>query len=145
MREVGPVALFAGVAALAAGCHTDGAAVASPRAANVTEAYLSLLLADDRAALSRGVSEQPAVDDPSAGAVRGTEAFDRFVAERHAWLTARRARLVPGPITHAGGRTVVEAVLRLRHEGREVDLPIAVVGDDAPGGRVRTLRVYHSF
>ena len=64
-----------------------------------------------------------------------TSALDAFVAERHAWLAARAARLTPGPITRAAGRTVVEAVLHLHHEGRDVDLPIAVVGDDAPDGR----------
>jgi hypothetical protein len=103
------------------------------------------LLAGDARAIAAGFSDRPSVDDPFAGAVRGPEALRRFVSERHAWLAARGARMVPGPITRASGRTVVEAVLRLRHEGRDVDLPIAIVGDDAPAGQVRALRVYHSF
>jgi len=112
---------------------------------NATEAYLDRLIAGDRAAIAAGFSGAPAIDDPSAGAVRGAEALDRFVAERHAWLAARAARLTPGPVTRAAGRTVAEAVLHLRHDGRDVDLPIAVVGDYAPGGKMRALRVYHSF
>src|SRR5690242_10758463 len=127
-----------------AGCaHAGGGGVPAPT--NATGAYLGRLIAGDRAAIAGGFAGAPSVDDPFAGAVRGGAALDAFVAERHAWLAARAARLTAGPITRAGGRTVVEAVLRLRQDGRDVDLPIAVVGDDAAGGRVRALRVYHSF
>jgi hypothetical protein len=134
------------VAAAIAGCgHAAGVTTSRSTVADATEAYLGRLLVGDRAAVADGFSAPPAIDDPIAGAVRGAEALDRFVAERHAWLAARAARLTPGPVTRAGGRTIVEATLRLRLEGRDVDLPIAVVGEDAPGGRVRALRVYHSF
>lgn len=127
-----------------AGCaHAGGGGVPAPT--DATAAYLGRLIAGDRAAIAGGFAGAPSVDDPFAGAVRGDAPLDVFVAERHAWLAARTARLTAGPITRAGGRTVVEAVLRLRQDGRDVDLPIAVAGDDAPGGRVRALRVYHSF
>jgi hypothetical protein len=116
-----------------------------PPAANPTEAYLDRLLSGDGPAIAASFSDGPSIDDPFAGAVRGTAALDRFVAERHAWLAAREARLVPGRVTRTGRHTMVEAVLRMRHDGKTVDLPIAVVGEQAPGGRVRALRVYHSF
>jgi hypothetical protein len=125
-----------------------GEATAWPRATNLTAAYLDLLNEGDGGRIAGAFAGEPAIDDPAAGAVRGGAAVLRFVAERHAWLAARGARVVPGRITQAGGRTVVEAVLRLRQGGqggRDVDLPIAVVGEDAPGGRARALRVYHSF
>jgi hypothetical protein len=128
--------------------HAAGTGVATPASSSSrseTDAYLDRLIAGERAAIAAGFSGEPTIDDPFAGAVRGAGALDRFVAERHAWLTARAARLTPGPVTRAGGRTVVEAVLHLRHDGRAVDLPIAVVGEDAPGGKARALRVYHSF
>ena len=130
--------------ALAVGCGHVGAR-AETLTADATEAYLGRLLADDGRAIAAGFSEAPSIDDPFAGAVRGAAALDRFVAERHAWLAARAARLVPGRVTRAGGHTVVEAVLRLRHDGRDIDLPIAVVGAQSPDGRARALRVYHSF
>jgi hypothetical protein len=138
----------AGIVALAAGCgHAGGvAAPTQPGSAlDATEAYLGRLLAGDGNAIAAGFAGEPSVDDPFAGAVRGAGALDGFVAERRAWLAARAARLTVGPVTRAAGRTVVEATLRLHHGGRDVDLPIAVVGDDAPAGRVRALRVYHSF
>jgi hypothetical protein len=136
------LAVLAGAVTLAAARGHAGGVAAASRA---TEAYLGRLLAGDQAAIAADFHGQAEIDDPFAGPVRGAEALDRFVAERHAWLTARGARLAPGPVTRASGRTVVEAVLRLRHDGRDIDVPIAVVGDDAPGGCVRALRVYHSF
>jgi hypothetical protein len=139
-----PGTLFA--IAVVAGCaHADGGGAPPSAATDATAAYLGRLTAGDRAAIAAGFSGAPSIDDPFAGAVRGDAALDAFVSERHAWLAARAARLTPGPITRAGGRTVVEAVLRLRQDGRDIDLPIAVVGDDAAGGQVRGLRVYHSF
>ena len=139
----------AGIAALIAvitGCAHGEGGTAPARSAgeNATEMYLARLIAGDRAAIGAGFSDAPAIDDPFAGAVRGADALERFVAERHTWLASRAARLTPGPVTRAAGRTVVEATLHLRHEGRDVNLPIAVVGEDAAGGRVRALRVYHS-
>jgi hypothetical protein len=136
----------AGIAALAAGCgHAGGAATATVPAPGATEAYLGRLVSGDVKAIAAGFAGAPSVDDPFAGAVRGAAALERFVAERRAWLAARGAQLQPGQVTRVAGRTVVEAVLRLRHDGRDVDLPIAVVGDQASDGRVGALRVYHSF
>jgi len=113
--------------------------------ATATEAYLARLIAGDHAAIAVGFADTPTIDDPFGGAVRGPQALNAFVSARRGWLAVRSPRLTPGPVTRAAGRTVVEATLHLRHEGRAVDLPIAVVGDDAPAGRVRALRVYHSF
>jgi hypothetical protein len=133
------------VVAVFAGCAHAGGNAAAPATPDASEAYLGRLVAGDRAAIAAGFSGEPAIDDPFASAVRDRAALDVFVAERHAWLAARGARLTLGPITRGTTRTIVEAVLHLRHEGRDVELPIAVVGEQAPGGKVRALRVYHSF
>jgi hypothetical protein len=123
--------------------------VASARAANdgagrdPTEAYLDSLVAGDRAALRAGFSGEPAIDDPMGGRVRGDAAFARFVAERHAWLRARSALVVPVRTTRGSTRTIVEAVVQLHVAGATIELPIAVVGERA-GTRVSALRVYHS-
>ena len=135
---------------IAAGCAHGGGLKPSerletPEPESATEGYLDRLTAGDRVGIAAGFSDAPAIDDPFAGAVRGADALTRFVAERHAWLAARAGRATPIDVTRASGRTVVEAVLHLQHEGRVLDLPIAVVGEDAPGGKVRALRVYHSF
>ena len=137
------LAALAGAVTFHAGRGHAGGGAAASRA---TEAYLGRLLAGDGAAIDAAFHGQPQIDDPFAGAVRGAEALDRFVAARHAWLTARAARLTPGPVTRAAGRTVVEATLRLHHDGRDIDLPIAVVGEEDTRTRaLHSLRVYHSF
>src|SRR3954453_15836935 len=124
------------IAALAGCAHSGGAAPTRPSAATTaTEAYLGRLIAGDRAAIAGAVSGPPAIDDPFGGAVLGDVALRAFVAQPRPRLTVRAARVTPGPTTRAAGQTVVEAVLHLHHEGRDVDLPIAVVGDDAPDGR----------
>ena len=135
------------IAALAGCAHASGgAAPTRPSAATMaTEAYLGRLIAGDRTAIAGAFSGPPAIDDPFGGAVLGDVALDAFVAQRRAWLAVRAARVTAGPTTRAAGRTVVEAVLHLHHEGHDVDLPIAIVGDDASDGRLRALRVYHSF
>src|SRR6478609_1376570 len=100
------------VIAVVAGCAHAGGGGAPVAPANATEAYVGRLIAGDRAGIAAAFSGAPSIDDPFAGAVRGDVALDAFVAERHAWLAARAARLSPGPTTRAAGRTVVEAVLR---------------------------------
>src|SRR6185369_1354000 len=121
-----------------------GSGCAHRKPHDATEAYLARLLAGDAATLRASFAGPPAVDDPLGGRVRGAEELDRFVADRHAWLAERRARVIPARTTHATGRTVVEAVLELRQGSRDIALPVAIVGDLAPDGRLRAVRVYHS-
>ena len=55
------------------------------------------------AAIAADFPGKPQIDDPFAGAVRGAEALDRFVADRHAWLAAR-ARAADARPGHARRR-----------------------------------------
>ena len=134
--------LVAVVTLTLAGVGADAAADELSR--DPVDGYLDNLIAGDSAALRAGFAGAPAIDDPFAGRVRGAAAFARFVAERHAWLRARKARAVPVRTTRGATRTIVESELHLREAGGAIVLPIAVVGDRA-GGRVASLRVYHSF
>ncbi len=111
---------------------------------DLTQAYLPALLAGDLAALLSGFAGAPLVDEPLVGAVRGAAAFEHFVRERHAWLTAYAATLEPVRTTRTAARTVVEALLHLQLPDGATELPIAVVGAHVDGGMVSELRVYHS-
>jgi hypothetical protein len=148
--RAGRVALAAVAGSVAAGACAGGAAGPATRgpapapSRDPAESYLGQLIAGDRAALLTEFSGEPAVDDPLGGRVRGGEAFARFVAERHAWLRERSARLSLRRTTRGADRTVVEAVLDLREGERAIEFPIAVVADRAPDGRARAVRVYHS-
>jgi hypothetical protein len=139
--------LLAGLCLVGSGCAHGDPRTTSPQPApssDLTEAYLARLLTGDAAALRASFAGPPAVDDPLGGRVRGAGELDRFVAERHAWLAERRARIVPARTTRVAGRSLVESVLELRQGSRDIALPIAIVGDVAADGRLRAVRVYHS-
>ena len=110
-----------------------------------TESYLGALLAGDIAVLRSLFAGEPAVDDPLGGRVRGEAELARFAAERQAWLAERAARVEPLRATRTEGRTVFETIVHLRQDGRDIPLPVAVVGEHASGGGLRAVRVYHSL
>ena len=112
--------------------------------ADPTAAFLRRVLSGDRPSLLAAFAGSPQVDDPMAGRVVGDEAFDRFLAQRRAWLAERGASVESLRVTQDEWHTVAEAVLHLRLPDTTVDLPIAVVGDRAPGSKVTALRIYHS-
>src|SRR5438132_1189541 len=60
-----------------------------------TETYLFSLIDGNLAELTAGFAGQPVVDDPLGGHVAGVADFERFVAERRAWLAERHARVEP--------------------------------------------------
>jgi hypothetical protein len=147
--QVPPLALalaFAFACASACASATTVARSAPGRSGprDPAESYLERLIAGDSAALLASFAGEPTVDDPLGGHVRGREAFDRFVAYRHLWLGERAARVRPGRTTRGAARTVVEATLELREGDRAFELPIALVGDRAPDGRLSAIRVYHN-
>lgn len=109
-----------------------------------TETYLHNLLAGNTAALLAGFAGDPDVDDPLGGHVQGRADFERFAAERRAWLVERQARIEPLRTTRAGSRTVFEALVHLRLPTGEWALPVGVVGEAATSA-VSVLRVYHSL
>ncbi len=116
-----------------------------PGTSDLIETYLEALISGDGPRLLAGFAGEPAIDDPLGGRVRGLADFERFSRERQAWLAERAARLEPLRVTRGGLRTVFESLLHLTLPGRGIALPVAVVGDQAPGGRVRAIRIYHSL
>ena len=109
------------------------------------EAYLPRLRAGDFEAILAGFAGAPCLDDPLAGAVRDRAGLERLVAEKHAWLAEHQARLTEVRTTRAAGRSVHEALLALRLPAGETELPIAVVGVQAPEEKLEALRIYHSL
>ena len=79
------------------------------------------------------------------GRVRTLTEFDRLFAERHAWLAARQARLERLRTTRDDRRSVSENLLHLQLPGKDVALPVAVVGVHAGSDQLESLRVYHSL
>jgi hypothetical protein len=66
-----------------------------------------------------------------------------FVAKQQAWLEEHAAEAQVLADTSDAERVVVEFVLFLRHQGEDIDIPVAVVAD-LSGDGAAWLRIYHS-
>jgi len=110
-----------------------------------TETYLPALIAGRVAELVAGFEGQPLLDDPLAGHVAGAVDFQRFAAERRAWLDERSARLQPLRTTRNAQRTVSENLLHLHLPSGLISLPVAVVGEHGHDNWLTAIRVYHSL
>jgi len=116
-----------------------------PQANFPTETYLHSLITGRLAELLAGFDGHPVLDDPLAGHVEGIEDFERFAAERRAWLEQRMARVEPLRTTRNAQRTVSENLLHLHLAQGFVALPVAVVGEHGQPGWLKAVRVYHSL
>jgi ketosteroid isomerase-like protein len=108
----------------------------------IKDFYVSLL-AGDVDALTDVFIDQPLVNTPLQGEVKGTAAFKKFVEEQQTWLEEREANPELFDLTATDERIVAEFVLNLGHAGETIDLPVAVVADLVDGG-ISAVRVYHS-
>jgi SnoaL-like domain len=109
------------------------------------ETYLPALVAGDRATLLSAFAGELNVNEPILGAVHGPEAFERYAAQRQARFQQMQARVEPIRFTRTTQRGVAESLVHLQVEGKDVEVPTAVVGDYAPGGKLSAVRVYHSM
>jgi hypothetical protein len=107
--------------------------------------YFAGVTSGETDALLRSFAGEPELHHPMRGRVKGRRAFERFVTETNAWLTARSA--VGGRVERitTPRREVEETVLTLEgHQGR-VELPIAIAADRDEDARIIELRVYYSM
>src|SRR3954451_7990233 len=95
-------------------------------------------------ALVGSFAGEPELHHPIRGRVRGRRAFERFVAETNAWLTARNAVASPVERIVTPRRAVEEIVLTLDGDGGRTELPIAVAADLDEDARIIELRIYYS-
>lgn len=100
-----------------------------------------VLLEKDAGTLGSLARGHLSVDDPLFGRWEGDGFAARF-DECARWLHERSAAFVRGPLTLAGPRSVHEWTLYLADNGRDIELPVAVVAEsDRESVHVR---VYHS-
>src|SRR4051812_29964030 len=95
-------------------------------------------------ALVGSFAGEPELHHPIRGRVRGRRAFERFVAETNAWLTARNAVASPVERIVTPRRAIEEIVLTLDGDGGRTELPIAVAADLDEDARIIELRIYYS-
>lgn len=105
--------------------------------------YLELLVVGRVEEIAALFVDDPLVDDPLVGRVRGAAELARLVRHGHGWLDEAAATVEPLAETCTESRAVAEATLALALDGGDVELPVCVVADLADGGAT-ALRVYHS-
>jgi hypothetical protein len=86
----------------------------------------------------------PELYDPVRGRIKGARAFEAFVTETNAWLKQRNVAVEDVERVHTERSGLGEMVLHLDGGTGRVDLPVAIVADRKPDGRIDELRIYSS-
>jgi hypothetical protein len=105
--------------------------------------YFAGVTSGETDALLQSFAGEPELHHPIRGHVKGRRAFERFVTETNAWLTAHNAVCghVERIVTPRHG--IEETVLTLDGDQGRVELPIAIVADRDEDARIIELRVYY--
>jgi SnoaL-like domain len=114
------------------------------RAALVAVPYYTGLLAGEPGALVESFAGEPEVHHPVRGRIRGSRAFADFAAETAAGLKQRNVSVEDVEHVVSERRGFEEVVLHVDGLAGRVALPVAVVADREPDGRIRELRIYSS-
>jgi len=88
-------------------------------------------------------SDEPLINTPLQGEIRGKANFIRYLSDQQAFLQEHEAKAELFALTDTAHRIVVEFVLYLKHEGKNIDLPVAIIADRS-GNTASEIRVYHS-
>jgi hypothetical protein len=102
------------------------------------------IVAGEFDALIGSFAGEPELHHPVRGRIRGVRAFKAYVSETNAWLRERHISIedVERVIGERDG--FEEVVLHLDGDQGRIDLPVAIVADKQPGGRLNELRIYYS-
>jgi SnoaL-like domain len=106
--------------------------------------FFAGLMTGDTNALVSSFAGEPELHHPIRGRVKGERAFAAYVAATIAWIEERKITIEDVDRVITERRGVEEVVLHLDGGLGAVDLPVAVVADRQPDGRIDELRVYYS-
>jgi SnoaL-like domain len=105
--------------------------------------YFAGVQSGETDALVGSFASEPELHHPVRGRVRGRRAFERFVSQTNAWLTARNSHGALVTRTATPERSIEETVLTLDGEQGRIELPVAVAADRHDNGQIVELRVYY--
>jgi hypothetical protein len=106
--------------------------------------YFDGLMAGEHDALVESFAGEPELHDPLRGRIKGLRAFESFVADTNAWLAQRGVAVEDLEHVITERRGFEEVVLHVDGENGGVELPVAIVADHGPDGRIDELRIYSS-
>ena len=110
----------------------------------VSVPFFDGLLSGELDGLVESFAGKPELHDPLRGRIKGKRALQGYVADMRAWLSQHHASTEEVARVLGEGRDVEEVVLHLEVETGPVGLPVAIVADRRPDGRIDELRIYHS-
>src|ERR1700722_256753 len=91
--------------------------------------YVAALNKQDATDLETAWPGQVVIYDPRAGEVRGHRQVRHFFSQNELWLAGMNRRTQTVASTAADGKAVVELVVHLTQDGRDVAWPLAVVAE----------------
>jgi hypothetical protein len=113
-------------------------------APSATDRFLPSLLEGDTDETHALFGEEGDVDDPFNGRIV-EPGFYMWAAAKHLWLRGYGGTLEHVRTTRSGSRACVESIIHFGdYRGRKVDLPVAIVGEEA-GDKLVRARIYHSM
>lgn len=106
--------------------------------------YFDGLMAGELGALVESFADEPQLQHPVRGRIRGARAFEAFVAETNEWLARHDVSVTDVERVVMEHRGFEEVVLEFDAEDGRVALPHAMVADHDSRGRLTELRIYFS-
>ncbi len=106
--------------------------------------YFAGVTSGETEALVQSFAGEPELHHPIRGRVKGRRAFERFVADTNAWLTARNVVGSPVQRIITPRRGVEETVLTFDGDRGRIELPMAIAADRDEDARIIELRLYYS-
>jgi hypothetical protein len=106
--------------------------------------YFDGLLAGDPDPLVESFAGEPEVYLPERGRIKGVAPFRAFVTETNGWLRQHDVSVEDVAHVILDGHGFEEVVLHLDSHDGPVHLPVIVIADRQPDGRIDELRVYFS-
>jgi SnoaL-like domain len=107
--------------------------------------YYDGLMSGEQDALIRSFAGEPVLHDPLHGRIKGARAFGGYVTELRAFLGQHQMSFDAVDDVIAKNRAFEEVILHLDGEAGRVEVPVAILADRDPDGRLAELRVYHSM
>jgi SnoaL-like domain len=107
--------------------------------------YYDGLMSGEHDALIRSFAGEPVLYDPLNGRIKGARAFERYVAVLTTFLAQHNMAFDAIDDVITKHRALEEVVLHLDGEGGRVEVPVAILAERGPDGRLLELRVYHSM
>lgn len=107
--------------------------------------YYDGLMSGELAALIGSFAGEPVLHDPLHGRIKGVRAFEGYVSNLSSFLAQHNLSFDAVEDVITEDRGFEEFILHLDGEDGPVEVPVAILADREPDGRLAELRVYHSM